>query len=121
MAEKANQRGGETSAHPDHFFAEWRQYRGYTQQELGDLVGASNSKISRLESGETELRPGFAKKVARFFNIPFMALFTINPLGDGKDQAEILDAIADIAPEDRPAALRMLRALSRRSTDRQTG
>lgn len=73
MSKDANQSGAETGKHPDHFLAEWREYRGYSQRELADMIGASNSKISRIENGETELRPSFAKKIARFFGIPMVA------------------------------------------------
>lgn len=121
MSDDANRRGSETAKHPDHFLAEWREYRGYSQRELAVLIEESNSKISRIESGETELRPRFAKKIARFFNIPLAALFTVNPLGEGRETAEMLDAWADIDPRDRPAALRMLRSLSTGRTNGQTG
>ncbi|HVK81960.1 MAG TPA: helix-turn-helix transcriptional regulator [Verrucomicrobiae bacterium] len=121
MTKEANQSGDETGKHPDHYLAEWREYRGYSQRELGDLVSASNSKISRIEAGVSELRPSFAKKVARFFNIPLAALFTINPLGEGREAAEMLDAINDIDPKDRAAALRMLRSLGRSTPRNQAG
>lgn len=122
MTDDANQRGAETADHPDHFLAEWRAYRGYeTQVELSVALGVSNSKISRIETGESELRPGFAKKVARLFKIPLAALYTINPLGAGKMDAEMLDAINDIANEDKPAALRMLRSLRRDRAPGETG
>lgn len=121
MTSNANQPDTETAKHSDHFLAEWREYRGLSQRELADMVGVSNSKVSRVESGLTELRPGFAKKIPRFFNIPLAALFTINPQGEGRMDAEMLDAIADIDQRDKPAALRMLRSLSRTRDPKQTG
>lgn len=121
MTSNANQPGAGTGKHPDHFLAEWREYRGLSQRELADMVDVSNSKISRIENGESELRPRFASKLAAFFRIPLAALFTINPQGEGRLEAEMLDAIADIDDRDKPAALRMLRSLSKsRGTD-QTG
>lgn len=121
MAKAANQTGGETGAHPDHYLAEWREYRGYSQRELGDLVDVSNSKISRIEAGVSELRPSFAKKIARFFSIPLAALYTVNLQGEGREAAEMLDAINEIDPKDRPAALRMLRSLSRSASRSDAG
>jgi transcriptional regulator with XRE-family HTH domain len=121
MTNDANQGGPETAKHSDHFLAEWRAYRGYTVRGLATAIGVSHSKVSRVETGESELRPGFAKKLARFFNIPLPALFTVNPMGEGRETAEMLDAWADIAPSDRAAALRMLRSLKRGSDDKQTG
>lgn len=121
MSDDANQRGPETGKHPDHFLAEWREYRGYTVRGLATAIGVSHSKVSRIETGDSELRPGFAKKLARFFNIPLAALFTVNPLGEGREAAEMLDAWAEIAPDDRPAALRMLRSLRHGNGDQNVG
>lgn len=121
MTAKANQTGGETGKHPDHFVAEWRTYRNLTQVELGEMVGASHSKISRIENGDTELKPSFAKKLARFFNIPLPALYTINPMGEGRQTAEMLDVWAAIDPDKRDDALRVLRALANGSSGSRTG
>jgi transcriptional regulator with XRE-family HTH domain len=33
------------------FLKEWRQYRGYTQEQLADMVGMSVSNISQMERG----------------------------------------------------------------------
>lgn len=121
MTNDANQRGSETAKHPDHFLTEWREYRGFSVRGLAVALTVSHSKISRIETGESELKPSFAKKVARFFGIPMVALFTVNPQGDGRETAEMLDAWADIAPDDRAAALRMLRSLSRSNGDKQAG
>lgn len=121
MTGNANQPGSGTGKHPDHFLAEWREYRGLSQRELADMVDVSNSKISRIENGESELRPRFASKLAAFFKIPLAALFTINPQGEGRIDAEMLDAMADIEPGDKPAALRMLRSLSKTRDNGQTG
>lgn len=121
MTKDANQPGSGTGKHPDHFLAEWREYRGLKQSELGDLSGASNSKISRIETGETELKPSFAKKIARILNAPLTALFTVNPLGEGKDTAEMLDVWAQIEPRKRADALRVLRALTATNERDQIG
>lgn len=121
MTDGANQHGSETGKHPDHFLAEWREYRGYSVRGLATALGISHSKVSRTETGESELRPGFVKRLARFFNIPLAALFTVNPLGEGRETAEMLDAWAEIAPEDRQAALRMLRSLRKTDENGQTG
>ena len=121
MNSNANQTGAKTSKHPDHFLAEWREYRGLSQRELAVFIDESNSKISRIQNGETELRPRFAKKIAKFFNIPLAALFTVNPQGEGRETAEMLDAWAEIDPADRQAALRMLRSLKRSNGGQATG
>lgn len=121
MSDDANHRSAGTARHPDHFLAEWIEYRGYTIRGLATELHVSHSKISRIQNGESELRPNFAKKIARFFNIPMVALFTVNPQGEGRQTAEMLDVWADIEPGDRDAALRMLRSLKRTNGDRDAG
>lgn len=121
MSKDANQHGAETAKHPDHYLAEWREYRELSVRGLAMALDVSHSKISRIETGESELKPSFAKKIARFFNIPMVALFTVNPQGEGRETAEMLDAWAEIAPTDRAAALRMLRSLAGAKSDRDAG
>lgn len=121
MSKDANQRGAETAKHPDHFLAEWREYRPLSVRGLAVSLGVSHSKISRIETGDSELKPSFAKKIARFFNVPMVAIFTVNPQGDGRETAEMLDAWAEIEPDDRAAALRMLRSLAKPGDNSKTG
>jgi transcriptional regulator with XRE-family HTH domain len=120
MVDDANQSGAGTAKHPDHYLAEWRDYRGYSQRELAALIDESNSKISRIENGETELRPRFAKKVAAFFNIPLAALFTVNPQGEGRKTAEMLDLWAQVDPEKQDDLLRVMRAFVTPDGNKQT-
>lgn len=35
-----------------HYIREWRRHRGYTQEELADLLGATASSISQLENNK---------------------------------------------------------------------
>lgn len=37
---------------PRYFFREWRKFRGYTQEELGAMIGVSVPAISQLETGK---------------------------------------------------------------------
>lgn len=85
------------------------------------MVGASDSKISRIESGDTELRPSFAKKIARFFHVPMAAIYTLNPLGKDRDAVELLEAVMEVDPQNHQAALRMLRSLRKRSDQQGAG
>lgn len=85
------------------------------------MVSVSHSKINRIETGFTELKQSFAKRLARFFNIPPIALLTINPLGEGRQTAEMLDAWAAIDPKKREDVLRMMRAFGSNGSDQKTG
>lgn len=95
----------------DHYRAQWREYLGYTQEGLADMAGVSHSTISRLESGQTSLKTPFLKRLARIFRIPASALLDVNPLGDGRQTAEMLRVWAEIPEQDREVALKMLRGL----------
>lgn len=77
------------------------------------MIGASHSKISRIETGESELRASFAKKLAAFFKVPIEALFTINPMGDGRQTAEMLTVWGNIDPKNRDHVMRMMKAFER--------
>lgn len=96
-------------------------YRGLNQMQLGEFVGASYSKISRIETGETELKPSFLKKLARFFNVPPVAILTINPQGEGRQTADMLTSWGNIPASKREAALLMLRSLEEPRDDSKAG
>jgi transcriptional regulator with XRE-family HTH domain len=121
MSKDANQSEPGTGKHPDHYLAEWRRYRGWSQMELAEMVDVSHSKISRIETGETELKPSFLKKLARIFHIPPVAILTVNPQGEGRQTAEMLDVWAAIAPGKREDALSILRALATRRPGENAG
>lgn len=36
---------------PRYFFKEWRKHRGFTQEELAELIGVTPPSISQLERG----------------------------------------------------------------------
>lgn len=119
MTEDANHHGAETGQHPDHFLAEWMKHRDYSVRGLATALHVSHSKISRINTGESELKPSFAKKIARFFNVPMAAIYTLNPLGKDREAVELLEAVMEVDPASRPAALRMLRSL-RKGNDQQS-
>lgn len=91
MANEPNQFGPTTGKHPDHYLAEWRLHRGMSQMELAEMAEVSHSTISRLETGQTELRPSFLKKLAKILRASPVAILTINPLGEGRRTADMLD------------------------------
>jgi transcriptional regulator with XRE-family HTH domain len=60
----------------------WRVDQGLTQQELADLVGLSESMISRLESGERQLSLMAKARFARRLNCRIADVFPPDPLDD---------------------------------------
>ena len=57
--------------------AKYRKLNGYTQEQLGELVGVSGQAVSKWENGgvpDTELLP----KIADFFSVSVDCLFGRN-------------------------------------------
>ncbi|WP_433831013.1 helix-turn-helix domain-containing protein [Actinoplanes sp. CA-015351] len=48
----------------------WRKHRRLNGQELGDLVGMSQAKISRLENGRVPAEPGDVRLLAEALGVP---------------------------------------------------
>jgi transcriptional regulator with XRE-family HTH domain len=38
-------------AKPRHFVRQWRKHRGYTQEQLAEMIGVTHGAISQLERG----------------------------------------------------------------------
>jgi transcriptional regulator with XRE-family HTH domain len=67
----------------------WRIGRGWTQDEVADLVGLSKAYISRLERGERCATPSTKVEIARRLGAPVSELFDVEPL-----DSESLDGAA---------------------------
>lgn len=52
-----------------------------SQEQLGDMVGASKSKISRIESGETELNVDMLFRIARALGVSILEVIDVGELG----------------------------------------
>lgn len=46
------------------YIAEWREYRGLTQEQLAGRIGSTKSSISRWETGERDLTLGALGAIA---------------------------------------------------------
>jgi transcriptional regulator with XRE-family HTH domain len=44
---------GDPSKRRRHFIKEWREFRGFTQQQLADLLHTTKTSISRIEDRKT--------------------------------------------------------------------
>lgn len=49
---------------PLHFLKEWREFRGFTQENLAEAVGTDKSVISLLESGGRGLSDKWARRLS---------------------------------------------------------
>lgn len=70
------------STHPvTHRIQELRQARGWSQEQLGTVVGLSKFTISRIEGGKQDLDLPTAQKIADAFNVTLAAVLGIETAG----------------------------------------
>lgn len=112
MSNETNRPRPEGDGHPNHFVKEWREFMGWSQEELGAMVHASQSKIARVESGERGLKTGFLRDIARKIGVPPSAVLEVNPSTEsGAQTAHLLLAWDKLTTGQRADVLKMVRAL----------
>lgn len=114
---------------PKHYLREWREFKGYSQEELGRLCGVTGGVVSRYEKGDRGLPIDFMFKLfealdilpGQFFGPPqATALDTYAlPLGakERKSLKEIVEIASKLTETERQELLQSLRKLS---THRET-
>ena len=73
------------------FIAQWRLYRGLSQDELADLIGTTGATVSRIESTQAPYSQDFLEECAKALRCTAADLISRAP-SDGDD--EIARAIA---------------------------
>lgn len=112
MTDDANQPPADGDEHPNHYLREWREFMGWSQEELGAMVNAHQTKIGRIETGKRELKTGFLRDLARVFGVPSSALLDVNPATEaGAQTASMLVAWNKLTEAQRGDVLKMVRAL----------
>lgn len=91
-----------------HFFKEWREYRELTQEQAIGRLGWSQSKISRMEAGETPYNQDDLEAAADAYRCSTTDLISVDPRKEG----EVIDLLRLIDEKNRDQAIRVLRALS---------
>lgn len=46
------------------FFREWREFRGLSQERLGDIIGRTKATVSRIETGDISYTREFLEAAA---------------------------------------------------------
>ena len=98
---------------PKYFFREWRKYRGYTQEELAEIVGVTAPSISQLEKSKQGFTDSTLEAFATALNCNPGDLLMRNPL-DETAPWSIWDQIPLV---DRPQALKVLSQFKRTGTN----
>lgn len=62
-----------------HFIREWREFRGLTQQQLADIIGASKTSISRIEDLKQGYTQDFLESCADALGVHVGTLLTRAP------------------------------------------
>ena len=97
-----------TRERKDHFFKEWREYRGLTQEQAIGRLGWSQSKISRLESRATPYNQDDVESASEAYRCSVTDLLTVNPWKEG----EVVDLMRMLDDKNREQAIRILKALT---------
>lgn len=90
-----------------HFFKEWREHRHLTQEQAIGRLGWSQSKISRLEAGETPYNQDDLEAAAVAYNCSTTDLISVDPTKEG----DVVDLLRLIDEKNRDQAIRVLQAL----------
>jgi transcriptional regulator with XRE-family HTH domain len=93
---------------PNHLRA-WRKHNRMTQQDLADAVGTAKSVISDLERGVVQLSDKWLRKLAPALKTQPGHILDYDPEDLDSD---IIDIWSRIDPDDKPQAVRILRALT---------
>lgn len=93
-----------------HYIKEWREYRGLTQERAIERLGWSQSKISRLERGETPYDEFDLAAASVAYNCSPSDLISVNPLVEG-DVIDIMGMLRTAEPGARNVAKRILKEL----------
>lgn len=83
----------------------WREFRGLTQKELGELAGTTGSVISLLEGGDRRLSDKWLRRLAPHLKINPGALLEHDP---ESLPTNILEVWADIPDERKDQAMEIL-------------
>jgi|GEM_PF-1299297 len=86
-----------------------RNKRGWTQEQLADIVGCTKSHISEMESGKKNASSPMLESLATAFDVQVVDL--IDSGDAGEDLLRLSEIMHQLSPEDRKVILRAARGL----------
>jgi transcriptional regulator with XRE-family HTH domain len=94
---------------PHHFIAEWREFRGLTQEQLAGRVDLSVSSISQLENGKQGYSQPTLEALAVALSCEPGDLLMRNPM----DKNAPWSLLASLKPESREKVVDYIRMVAR--------
>lgn len=91
-----------------HFFKEWRDYRGLTQEQAVGRLNWSQSKLSRIEAGATPYNQDDLEAAAEAYDCEPWQIISANPFKEG----QVVDLVRLLNEAQRDQAIRVLKALT---------
>ena len=83
---------------PRHFIRQWRKHRGYTIEQLAEMVGVTHGAISQLDRGEVSYTQPMLESLAEALMCEPADLIMRDP---ESDIWSIHDTLKKVSPEDR--------------------
>jgi transcriptional regulator with XRE-family HTH domain len=110
---KAQGRQGRKPAPPRptlHQLRAWREYRGLSQEELGEAAGIGHGTVSRYENGRISLTESPLRRLAAALRLAPWQIY-VSP---SDDSAALCARIAKLSPEHRRAVMAVIEAFEPR-------
>lgn len=98
-----------------NYIAHYRKARGFTQEELGEMLGTSQTQIMRLETGRRKFTMEWAEKMAQPLLCSTMELFYGPEFAQhpkGAKEKKLLDTFGDLPEEEQKNFLLMMEAVA---------
>lgn len=92
----------------EHYIKEWREFRGYTQDQAAELSGISQSVLARIESGAREYKEHHLTALAGAFMCETWELLGKNPTAAEAPPSDIESIWDHIPASNREQARRIL-------------
>lgn len=103
------------SGKPRYFFREWRKARGFTQEELAEIVGVTPSSISQLETGKQGFTDTTLSSLADALSCTPGDLLMRNPLDEDAPWS-IWDNVKSAPKEQRKAIVAVVETMLKTGT-----
>lgn len=83
---------------------EMRRSRGWTQEQLADLIGAAKSHVSEMETGKKNASAPMLERIAAVFGVQIVELIDA---GEATGEVvQLMEIMRQLSPEDRRVVLR---------------